>query len=65
MSEQVAKPDLTTESKLERLFSQGHFVVTSEIGPQKGASAQNIITHTRESRQYCDCLLYTSPSPRD
>jgi len=45
---------LTTDSKLEKLFARGEFVVTSEIGPQKGASAQNIITHTDEAKQYCD-----------
>lgn len=45
---------LTTESKLEKLFAAGHFVVTSEIGPQKGASAANIISHTEESKSCCD-----------
>ena len=46
--------ELTTESRLEKLFASGNFVVTSEIGPQKGASAQNIITHTEESKDCCD-----------
>jgi methylenetetrahydrofolate reductase (NADPH) len=47
-------PRLTTESKLEKLFAAGQFVVTSEIGPLKGASAANIIGHTEESKEFCD-----------
>lgn len=56
MSEAVhnTPPELTSESKLEKLFAAGHFVVTSELGPQKGASAQNIITHTGETKSFCD-----------
>ncbi len=46
--------EFTTESKLEKLFARGEFVVTSEIGPQKGASADSIIHHTEESKTYCD-----------
>ena len=56
MSEAAVRAEhgLTTESKLEALFSQGKFVVTSEIGPQKGASADNIAAHTEEAREFCD-----------
>ncbi|MDT8902563.1 methylenetetrahydrofolate reductase [Anaeroselena agilis] len=46
--------EFTTESKLERLFARGEFVVTSEIGPQKGASAESVIHHTEQSKAYCD-----------
>ncbi|MBP1763678.1 MAG: fadh2: methylenetetrahydrofolate reductase [Firmicutes bacterium] len=42
-----------TESRLEKLFAAGEFVVTSEIGPLKSASAHNIIKHTEETKQYC------------
>ncbi len=61
MSE-VAKQDgreFTTESKLERLFARGEFVVTAEIGPQKSASAENVIRHTEESKNYCDGINIT------
>lgn len=51
--DQVTK-ELTTDSKLEKMFASGKFVVTSEIGPIKGASAQNIVEHTTESKEYCD-----------
>jgi len=50
---------LTTESKLERLFASGEFVVTSEIGPLKSASAQNIIAHAEACRNYCDAFNLT------
>ncbi|HWQ61585.1 MAG TPA: methylenetetrahydrofolate reductase, partial [Negativicutes bacterium] len=51
--------ELKTESKLERLFARGEFVVTAEIGPQKGASAENVIHHTEESKAYCDGINIT------
>lgn len=53
MSEQLTK-ELTTESRLEKGFARGEFVVTSEIGPLKGASAHNIIEHTEEAKLKCD-----------
>jgi methylenetetrahydrofolate reductase (NADPH) len=46
--------ELTTESKLEKLFAKGEFVVTSELGPQKGASGENIVKATAANKQYCD-----------
>ena len=48
------RAELTTDSKLEELFTRGQFVVTSEIGPIKGASAENIIKHTGEAKDLCD-----------
>lgn len=48
------RSELTTDSKLEKMFTRGKLVVTSEIGPLKGASAHNIIERTKKSQEYCD-----------
>ena len=53
-SELRVMPELTTGSKLERLFAQGEFVVTSEIGPGKDASADRIVVHAEASKHYSD-----------
>jgi methylenetetrahydrofolate reductase (NADPH) len=45
---------LTTESRLERLFAQGEFVVTSEIGPPKSASSKGIRTNAALLREVTD-----------
>lgn len=46
--------EFITESKLERMFARGEFVITSEIGPGKGANAGKIIENTEFSKTYAD-----------
>lgn len=48
-----------TESKLEKLLSQGKFVVTGELGPPKHASADKIIAHARILQEYIDAVNLT------
>lgn len=48
-----------TESRLEKLFNQGEFVVSGEIGPPKHASGEKIVEHTEMLKEYCDGLNLT------
>lgn len=50
---------LTTESKLEKLLSEGKFVVTAEIGPPKHASAEGIRHHAELLKDYVDAVNIT------
>lgn len=47
-------PSLRTESKLELLYSQGHFVVTGELGPPQSSDGQVLVHHAGELKDYCD-----------
>jgi methylenetetrahydrofolate reductase (NADPH) len=49
----------TTESKLEKLLSEGRFVVTAEIGPPKHASAEGIRHHAELLKDYVDAVNIT------
>ena len=49
----VAKDGLKTESKLEKLYSQGHFVVTGELGPPQHANGHDLTHHAQELK---DCV---------
>ncbi len=46
-------------TRLERLLKAGHFVVTAEIGPPKGASGQEIVNHARLMKGYVDAANLT------
>ncbi|MGB9920451.1 MAG: methylenetetrahydrofolate reductase [Moorellales bacterium] len=50
---------MTTESKLEKLLSEGKFVVTAEIGPPKHASAEGIRHHAELLKDYVDAVNIT------
>ncbi|MGI9953283.1 methylenetetrahydrofolate reductase [Moorellaceae bacterium AZ2] len=50
---------LKTESRLERLLSQGHFVVSGEIGPPKHASPEGILHHAELLKDYVDAANLT------
>jgi methylenetetrahydrofolate reductase (NADPH) len=45
---------LKTESNLEGLYAAGHFVVTSELGPPKSCSSQELVHAAAELKDYCD-----------
>ncbi|HWR39315.1 MAG TPA: methylenetetrahydrofolate reductase [Patescibacteria group bacterium] len=54
MSEAAVNHDtLKTESKLEKLYSQGHFVVTGELGPPQHANGHDLTHHAQELK---DCV---------
>lgn len=46
-------------SKLEKLLSQGHFVVTGEVGPPKHASPDGILRHAELLKDYVDAINLT------
>ncbi|HEY3313908.1 MAG TPA: methylenetetrahydrofolate reductase [Bacillota bacterium] len=46
-AKEAASSPFKTESRLERLFAQGEFVVTAEIGPPKSASSKGIKENAR------------------
>ncbi|KUK12643.1 MAG: Methylenetetrahydrofolate reductase [Moorella sp. 60_41] len=50
---------LMTESRLERLLSQGHFVVSGEIGPPKHTSPEGILHHAELLKDYVDAANLT------
>ncbi|NLW06964.1 MAG: methylenetetrahydrofolate reductase [Clostridia bacterium] len=50
---------MKTASKLEKILSQGHFVVSGEVGPPKHANAEEIIEHTVMLKDYVDALNLT------
>ncbi|PRR74006.1 methylenetetrahydrofolate reductase [Neomoorella humiferrea] len=50
---------MKTESKLERLLSQGHFVVSGEIGPPKHANPEGIKKHAALLKDYVDAMNLT------
>ena len=49
----VVHDTLKTESKLEKLYSQGHFVVTGELGPPQHANGHDLTHHAQELK---DCV---------
>ncbi len=48
-----------TKSKLQRLFEEGEFVVTCEIGPPKSASGEGIRKHAEHLKSYADAMNLT------
>ncbi len=50
---------LKTESKLEKSFVRGKFVVTAEIEPPKHADASIIVEKVKVIREYCDAINIT------
>ncbi len=50
---------LKTRSKLERLWENGHFVVTGEIGPPKNANGELIRHHAEEMVKHVDAMNLT------
>ncbi|WP_425060569.1 hypothetical protein SCACP_12980 [Sporomusa carbonis] len=57
MSEAAAidkKALLKTDSKLEKLYSLGHFVVTGELGPPQHANGQQLEHHAHELKDIVD-----------
>jgi len=50
---------LTTESRLEKLFARGEFVVTAEIGPPKGAAADSVVAAVNAGKECCDAFNLT------
>lgn len=47
------------KSKLQRLFEQGEFAVTSEIGPPKNAQGEGIRKHTEHLNPFVDSVNLT------
>ncbi|GAV22494.1 methylenetetrahydrofolate reductase [Carboxydothermus pertinax] len=45
---------MITESRLEKLFTDGHFVVTAEIGPPKNSNGEVVRKHARNLKNYID-----------
>lgn len=45
---------MITESRLEKLFAEGHFVVTAEIGPPKNSNGEVVRKHARNLKNYID-----------
>jgi len=50
---------LKTESRIEKLLSQGYFVVTAEIGPPKSASSKGIIKNAALLKDAVDGMNLT------
>ncbi|HHY39505.1 MAG TPA: methylenetetrahydrofolate reductase [Clostridia bacterium] len=50
---------LKTDSRIEKLLSQGHFVVTAEIGPPKSASPKGIIKNATLLKDAVDGMNLT------
>ncbi|MBC7324654.1 MAG: methylenetetrahydrofolate reductase [Moorella sp. (in: Bacteria)] len=50
---------MKTDSKLEKLLSQGHFVVSGEVGPPKHASPEVIKKHAALLKDYVDAMNLT------
>lgn len=50
---------LQTESRIERLLSQGHFVVTAEVGPPKSASSKGIMKNATLLKDVVDGINLT------
>ncbi|GAW91846.1 methylenetetrahydrofolate reductase [Calderihabitans maritimus] len=50
---------MKTESKLEKLLSQGEFVVSGEIGPPKSANGEVVYHHAQMLKDYVDAMNLT------
>lgn len=48
-----------TPSKLEKLLSQGHYVVTSEVGPPRGSDPEAITKKAEMIKDYVDAINIT------
>ena len=47
------------KTNLQRVLDQGHFAVTAEIGPPKGADPQSIVRKTEQLNGYADAFNIT------
>lgn len=52
-------PTLKTESKLEKLYAQGHFVVTGELGPPQHSNGHDLEHHAHELKDIVDAFNLT------
>ncbi|BBB89831.1 MAG TPA: methylenetetrahydrofolate reductase [Methylomusa anaerophila] len=61
MSEAAAlrAPSLKTESKLEQLYAQGHFIVTGELGPPQHSDGHDLEHHAHELKDIVDAFNLT------
>jgi len=50
---------MTSDSRLEKILEQGHFAVTSECGPPRGADPEVIREKGRLIKDYVDCINVT------
>ena len=50
---------LKTQSKLEKVFAQGHIAVTSECGPPRGSESDAIIKKAKMIKDYVDVVNIT------
>ena len=50
---------LKTESKLEKLFAQGHFVITGELGPPQHSDGIDLEHHASELKDTVDAINLT------
>ncbi|MDL2281133.1 methylenetetrahydrofolate reductase [Selenomonadales bacterium OttesenSCG-928-I06] len=51
--------NLKTESKLEKLFKQGHFVITGELGPPQHSDGSDLEHHAAELKDIVDAINLT------
>ena len=57
---------LVGEYVIHRLADDGHQVVAVDIHlPQSLTQRPDVLSIEEDAEKYIDCLLYTSPSPRD
>ena len=50
---------LNTPSKLEKILSEGHYAVTSECGPPRGANSEHIIKKAELIKDHVDAINIT------
>jgi len=50
---------MKTESKIEKILSQGHFLVSGEIGPPKHSNPEGIKEHAAMLKDYVDAMNLT------
>ena len=58
------KDSLVVLKKTEALL-EGHFVLSSGLHSPKYVQCAKLLSYPKKSEKFCNCLLYTSPSPRD
>ena len=56
---------LPHHTKWVSLFENLHYIVIDELHTYKGVFGTHVSHVIRRLKRICDCLLYTSPSPRD
>ncbi len=50
---------MTTESRLEKILTAGHFAVTGELGPPKSANLETLKHHAHDMRNHVDACNIT------